>query len=151
MKKGSLLKATSHLPRRRTLLVPQSYLSMMNPNHSNKPSFFDLPLEIRLGIYHYCLVHSEPISIGSLYHSKLEPLRNYEVQRRSILLVCRQTYREAVEVMYENRFLIFTRDDAMISGLRKEDGFDLFKVRHLTIIIENEVHEPIRCGTKHQF
>ena len=153
MEKRPLFKPIFRSPRGRALRVPQSYLTMMNPNPSNSASlisFFDLPLEIRHQIYHHCLVHSEPISIGSLYYSKLEPPRIYEVRRRNILLLCRQIYHEAAEITYENDFLLFSRDDAMMSVLKPAEGFDLFKVRHLIIIIEPQVDLLRRGGENHQ-
>ena len=123
----SLFKPIFRSPRR-ALLVPQSYLTMMNPSQI---SFFDLPLEIRHQIYHHCLVHSEPISIGSLYYTKLEPPRIYEVRRRNILLLCRQIYHEAAEIAYENDFFLFSHDAAMMSVRKPAEGFDLSKVKHL--------------------
>ena len=114
-------------------------IKMINSPHLNHGSllgFFDLPPEIRQNIYYYCLAHDDPISIDSLYLSKLAPPRDHQIRMRNLLLLCRQTCLEAAEGIYKyNRFSVSASAN-MAEIIESVIGnFNVFKVRHLELVI----------------
>lgn len=97
--------------------------------------FFDLPLEIRLQIYYHCLVHPYPVPISGLCLSRLAPARILSVRRRNILLLCRQTYNEAVEMIYKyNTFQLSSWDNAIDTIDSPTGGFEMSRIRHLELV-----------------
>lgn len=97
--------------------------------------FFDIPLEIRLQIYYHCLIHPYPIRVSDLYRSRLAPPRNPSVRRRTVLLLCRQTYREAVELIYKyNTFQLSLWDNTTYTVPSPTGGFEMSRVRHLELV-----------------
>ncbi len=113
----------------------------MNPQPSSQGSptrFFDLPAEIRLQIYYHCLVHASPISISAMYPSKLAPPRTSTISRRTVLLLCRQTYHEAADLIYKyNNFQLSFWDNEVDSAPSKSGGFDVSRVRHLELVLDH--------------
>lgn len=101
-------------------------------------SLFELPPELRLKIYHYLLVESEPIYLPLYSGSpvplnwKLEPFRCSELR---ILRVSKQVNKEAIDVLYT--YNTFSVD----LGVARKTAFNRFalsnlrRIRRMDIVI----------------
>ena len=73
----------------------------MSASSRQPTGFLDLPLEIRLQIYRYCLVRSNPVHVHYIY---IDPYRFCDMgihdEKKSLLLVSKEVGTEALEILY---------------------------------------------------
>ncbi|KAI1266197.1 hypothetical protein F5Y18DRAFT_426089 [Xylariaceae sp. FL1019] len=95
-----------------TTLASQVALTMNSPSLSNSPTLLGTPLELRHIIYRYIFGHQKiygPIFVLDGHRSTRAKTRKRQLAVPSIMIVCKQIRREALQIYWENRQVWLTR------------------------------------------
>ena len=104
---------------------------------ANPVGFLDLPPEIRVQIYRYCLVFKHAVHIGclpitghSLYKWRIRAMK------KSLLLMSKQISSEALDVLYsENTFEVILHERASEKLSRYIAAVNMPKIRRMQIVV----------------
>lgn len=114
----------------------------------NVPRIFTLPLEIRLEIYNYLLIHptfnpyeklNSPsvctISTDDLLNRAGKPVIYCVTIRTALLLVCKQIHAEAISILYSRNSFRFHHPKILLKFLIQIGQANIRHIKHLQIVV----------------
>jgi hypothetical protein len=127
-----------------TLEIAFSSLHLQPPRKAT--SFLDLPTEIRVQIYSAYFQHERPYKLP-LIGPRYDCLdRSIENKNLSLLLVCKQIYREAVDILYEESSFQLNISDGGVEYLQPHER--CFNEKSLSLVRSLQLVAPFRRGLR---
>ena len=105
---------------------------------SRQPTgFLDLPLELRIQVYQYCLVRKKTVNVDFIW---IDPYRfsNWGIcdESKSLLLVSKMVGSEALEVLYsENTFLVCLNGHLGNTLVKEFAGRNIQRIRRMHLVM----------------